>query len=388
MLYALGELLVSWIGAFRLLQSHAMLLGGGAFSAAMMIFFFLPRYWRRLPHDRGKILTKVDGSVEPSIGGKESTGKPTGGGMLIALLLFPVIVVFFPFLPHENFVYWDYGVIACIYGSMLFGYCDDRSERPWGAWKKGLLDVVLSFAAAYFLCEGEPMDIWLPLTKDIFLCPVWLYVLMGGSLIWFVTNSTNCSDGVDGLAGSLLLVSFVFMSLFLYVVIGHRDVAEFLFIPASNSAAKWAVFGMIFGGGLAGYLWYNAYPSAVLMGDAGSRMLGTALGVLILVSGNPFVVLIAAPVVLINGGTGMVKLATLRIAKKLGFDVRTPQDRILRPLNKPTIPMFDIMHRWRFPLHDHCRKKLGWQPTQVMVRFVLIQLLLIPLLFLLLIKIR
>ncbi len=388
MLYALGELLVHIFGIFRLFQSHALLLGGGATLATLVMFILFPKYKHILPQDRGKVLVKGDGSKEYSIGAQESMSKPTGAGLLFGIGLLPIIFLFFPFLPTKSYVFWDYGVILCIFASMVFGYLDDKSTNPWSSLTKGIIDLVIALLAAFFLCEGEPVTVWLPLTTGVFTCPLWIYLPISTAIIWIVINSSNCSDGVDGLAGSLLFISIVFTALFLYIVIGHKDVASFLVIPPSNSAAKWAILGMIFSGGLAAYLWYNAYPSSLMMGDAGSRMLGTVLGVLIVVTGNPVVVFIVAPVILINGGTGLVKLGLLRLASKAGLDTRDPELRRKTPCNKPTIQMLDVVHRWRFPLHDHFRKKANWSPAQIMVRFVLIQIVTIPLLFLLLVKIR
>jgi phospho-N-acetylmuramoyl-pentapeptide-transferase len=117
-------------------------------------------------------------------------------------------------------------------------------------------------------------------------------------------------------------------------------------------------------GCLLGYLWHNAHPSAVLMGDAGSRPLGFLMGVLILACGNPFLILVVAGVVLVNGATGLLKVALLRFFK------------------------IGIFKQVRYPLHDHVRQRWGWSNTQVLVRFVILQAVLTPLLLLLLLKVR
>jgi phospho-N-acetylmuramoyl-pentapeptide-transferase len=121
-------------------------------------------------------------------------------------------------------------------------------------------------------------------------------------------------------------------------------------------------FAMV--GCLAGYLWHNAHPSAVLMGDAGSRPMGLLLGMLVLASGNPFLIFVVASVVLVNGGTGLLKVALLRFFK------------------------IGIFHQVRYPLHDHFRQQHGWSNTQVLVRFMLLQAVGTPLLLVLLLKVR
>jgi len=150
-------------------------------------------------------------------------------------------------------------------------------------------------------------------------------------------------------------------------------------------------------GSLAGYLWHNAEPSRVLMGDAGSRFLGLLVGVAVLATGNPFLILVVAPVVLVNGGTGIVKIALLRVFRKFGFDVRPPSVVSAEAANNrengikepdPQHPVVVLLHQVRFPLHDHCRKILGWSNAQVLLRFFIIQTFLTPLLFGLMVKIR
>lgn len=117
-------------------------------------------------------------------------------------------------------------------------------------------------------------------------------------------------------------------------------------------------------GSLAGYLWYNAYPSVVLMGDAGSRAIGFFIGVCIILTGNPFMILLSSTVILVNGGTGLLKVALLRFAKI----------RILRSI--------------RFPLHDHFRHVQNWSNSQVLVRFALVQILIGIVMFGVFIKVR
>ena len=89
MIYWLANYLTPYWGPFRLLQSHALLLAGGTFTAALLVWLLLPRLWRFLPHDHGKAILK-------DMGGMKSAGKPTGGGLVVTLVAFPVIVLFVP----------------------------------------------------------------------------------------------------------------------------------------------------------------------------------------------------------------------------------------------------------------------------------------------------
>ncbi len=99
-----------------------------------------------------------------------------------------------------------------------------------------------------------------------------------------------------------------------------------------------------------GYLWYNASPSRLLMGDAGSRAMGVFISIAILKSGSPLLYIPAAFVILMDGGLGLVKLSLIRL-----FRIR-------------------ILKNTLTPLHDHVRKKLGWSNTQTVFRFAIIQI--------------
>ncbi|MBR2839487.1 MAG: hypothetical protein IKE55_11925 [Kiritimatiellae bacterium] len=390
MLYYLAKFLTPYWGPFRLLQSHALLLAGGTLVAALLAALFLPRLWGRLPRDRGKAVCK-------DLGGMKSAGKPTGSGLYVTMLCLPVLILFAPLR------FWDLMVVAMLYVAMLFGYLDDRSESPWGELKKGLLDAVVSVAIACFVflghshvpaelvdlpefastfgdgtlkaaaaCGSARMIVWMPFFKGLWFAPWWLYVPCVAFILWFTMNATNCSDGVDGLAGTLTVITLVMLAVILYVVVGYRPVAHYFLVPVYSEAARWAIVVMIVAGGFCGYLWYNAEPSKILMGDAGSRFLGILVATASIMTGNPFLVLALSPVVLVNGGGGLGKLVLLRVARRLGFDIG--EENVIRKI--------------RFPLHDHCKKNLGWSNAQVLMRFTLLQLAVMPVLLVLLIKIR
>ena len=113
-----------------------------------------------------------------------------------------------------------------------------------------------------------------------------------------------------------------------------------------------------------GYLWHNAFPSSVLMGDAGSRALGFFTGFCVMLSGNPFLIFATSSIIFINGGMGLLKVALKRF-----FHI-------------------SILEKIRFPLHDHMRKNRGWSPTQVLIKFTIMQLLITVALLAIFFKIR
>jgi phospho-N-acetylmuramoyl-pentapeptide-transferase len=183
-------------------------------------------------------------------------------------------------------------------------------------------------------------------------------------VIWLSINATNCSDGVDAVSGSLTASAIAILGGLLYVVIGNQIVAGHLGIPTNPEGADWAIMAFLMAGCVSGYLWWNAPPSAVLMGDAGSRPLGLLIGMLVVATGNPLFLLLVGAVLLLNGATGLVKVALMRFFK------------------------LKVLGSIRFPLHDHFRKELGWSNSQVLVRFMLLHLGLSALLIILVLKIR
>ena len=235
------------------------------------------------------------------------------------------------------------------------------------------------------------MRVWVPFFKTVHTIPWYFYVPIATAILWLAMNATNCSDGVDGLAGSLTLLTLFTLAFFLYVAVGHESIAKYLCVPHNPEGARWAILTVTFAGAVAGYLWHNAESSAVLMGDAGSRFLGLLVGVAALACGNPFVLFIVAPVVLINGGLGLLKIMLLKILKRMGYDISLP-DKNLPGQKRCGLVRF--LHRYKFPLHDHFRaerrnkSKPRWSNAQILMRFVLIQAFIVPILLVLLLKIR
>ncbi len=141
------------------------------------------------------------------------------------------------------------------------------------------------------------------------------------------------------------------LGIIFYFILGHKSISDYLLVPHLPYGAEWAVMTFALAGVLMGYLWHNAFPSKVLMGDAGSRALGFYIGVCVMITRNPFMILATSTVIFINGGLGLVKVFLKRF-----FHI-------------------SILTNIRFPLHDHMRKNHGWSPTQVLVKFLILQIL-------------
>ncbi len=343
MIYYLGGLLKDTFGPARLLQSYAVLIGVALYAGFFLSQKLLPKFYNILPHDRGREFTP----------GKEAAkGKPTGSGVVFITMY---VILCFLVIPMDIL---QIGILILTWLMMLTGYLDDRSENGWGEYIKALLDLIISVAAAslmaYFMSKDSAdgnLYFWLPFVSHPIKVATWLYILITTIMLWASVNTTNCTDGVDGLSSSLVLFALIIMGAIFYVVLGHVDISSYLLVPHLNDGAAWAVMIFALAGVLMGYLWHNAFPSNVLMGDAGSRALGFFLGVCVMLTGNPFMFLVTSSIIFINGGMGLLKVALKRFLH------------------------ICIFENIRFPLHDHMRKNHGWSPTQVLIKFLLIQVL-------------
>jgi phospho-N-acetylmuramoyl-pentapeptide-transferase len=339
MLYFLATLLQRFFGPFRLFQSYTILIIVALYAGFLLTVFILPALYRYLPKDRGR---------EFSVNAEVAVGKPTGAGSVFISIFVAISFLFAPVtLAHSLVLVFTWLV-------MLTGYLDDRAASSWGEYLKGAIDLAISVAASVSLLYcyfGGQVSYWLPFVSTSVAVHPAIFVAVSTLVIWISINTTNCTDGVDGLSGTLVLIALVSLGIIFYFVLGHKNIAAYLLVPHMADGAQWAVFIFALAGVLMGYLWHNAFPSKVLMGDAGSRALGFFIGMCVIISGNPFLLLMTSTIILINGGTGLLKVALLRF-----FKIR-------------------ILHTIRFPLHDHMRKNRSWSPTQVLIKYMIMQVL-------------
>ncbi len=269
----------------------------------------------------------VDGGRKFAVNGALSQGKPRGAGIIFILVHIFVVLMFLK-VDSELIIY-----MIMLLAAMLSGYFDDASETPWGEYKKGIIDFIIAVVVSLTYINFNGTDIKIAITgSKVHLHPV-IFVILSIILIWAAINVVNCTDGVDGLSGTLALIS----SAAFYVVFDRI---------CNNSLYCTVILSFILC--IIGYLWYNASPSRLLMGDAGSRAIGLFIAILSLKSGHPLLFIPFAFVFIIDGGIGLIKVFLLRFLK------------------------IHILKNTRTPLHDHVRKKVGWSDTQTVFRFTII----------------
>ena len=349
MLPYLSEQLSQIWGPGRLLGSFLVLASVGSIVSAMLSLFLLPKLWYLLTTDKGR---------DYAVNAEASVGKPLGAGIFI--MIFSVLCVFL-FTPFNADIYL---CMVLLLVASLLGFGDDSKPGGYSELTLGLTDLLLSLGACMIILDSQTNVMWLPFTAVFFEFGYWAAVLIYTPVIWLSINALNCNDGVDGLSGSLSASTLAIMCFVLYTAVGNIENSKYLLLPFNSEGANWAVATAVFIGSIFGYLWHNAPPSAALMGDAGSRPLGLLIGMLIVVAGSPMLIFFVMGLILVNGATGLAKVALIRLFK------------------------IQLLGKVRFPLHDHARENLGWSNSQVLIRFLLLHLATMWILLLVLLKIR
>ena len=274
----------------------------------------------KLPKDHGRAYAH-DGIL--------SAGKPRGAGFIF-ILAFVIATLLFGNLERETIIYLILTVAA-----MMTGFLDDCAKVSWGRLRKGLLDLVIAVMTALTMVNFNGSEVLISLTGQTYELPPLVYGILAVILVWGSINVTNCADGVDGLSGTL---STITLSTIYFIMQTREAAPEFSYLI------------LLFIACILGYLWYNATPSSLMMGDAGSRAIGLFIAIAIMKTGSPFLYVLVAFVIMVDGGIGLVKVALLRFLK------------------------IKILTKVRTPLHDHVRKNRKWSNAQTVFKFAIIQI--------------
>lgn len=275
----------------------------------------------KLPTDRGK---------EFAHDGQAAKGKPQGAGLFF-VLVYIVSSFLFGELTIENSVFH-----ILIGLCMLTGFMDDASSMPWGRLKKGLLDLALAIVVAVNYIYFNGSSILFRLIGDLTIeIPAVVMGLLIIAVVWGSINVTNCADGVDGLSGTLSIITLA--TIYKLFLLDGTEIENGYFV-------------ILFIVCLLAYLWFNATPSILMMGDAGSRAMGMMIAISVIKTGSLFAYAVIAIVLILDGGLGLLKVSLIKAFK------------------------IHIMKNIRTPLHDQVRKNMGWSNTQNVFRFAIIQI--------------
>ncbi|HEX2570041.1 MAG TPA: phospho-N-acetylmuramoyl-pentapeptide-transferase [Polyangia bacterium] len=345
---------LSWLNVLRYVSTRTLL---GMLTALGIALLAGPWFIRRLKAMQIGEKVREDGPASH----KKKAGTPTMGGSLV---LFAVVMGTLLWCDLTSPFVWPTLLVTVCFGGV--GFLDDYYKLT--RTKKGLsgrIRLAVEFGVAavalgyLFLSHAYPDDmryrIALPLV-DFYRHPLtlgwnaWssliLYIILGMIVVVGTSNAVNLTDGLDGLAiGPVIIASgaFLILTYGAGAVIKGFNLAEYLKIPYIPGSGELAIFcGALVGAGV-GFLWYNAHPAEVFMGDVGALSLGGALGMLAVTTKNEFTLVILG---------GVFFIETLSVILQVAYFKYSGGKRIF------------LMT----PIHHHFEKK-GWAETKVVVRF-------------------
>ncbi len=359
MLLALAQWLASALD-IRALNVFSYITLRAVLSSMTALFFgFLvgPAMIRKLAEMKIGQAVRTDGPQTHLV----KAGTPTMGG---ALILVSVAVTTLLWGDLTNAYIWV--VLLTTLGVGAIGWVDDyrkvvhRNPKGLSARAKMFWQSLIALAVGVYLWRASSLpahtELIVPFFKAIiFPLSAFSFILVTYLVIVGSSNAVNLTDGLDGLAIMPTVMISSALAIFSYVA-GHAVFAKYLGVPHIPGAGELAVFcAAIAGAGLA-FLWFNAYPAEVFMGDVGALALGAALGVVAVIVRQELVLFIMGGVFVVEAVSVMLQVSYFKYTKKRYGEGR----RIF------------LMA----PLHHHFEQK-GWKETQVVVRFWIITMLLV-----------
>lgn len=350
MLYYLASLLIDWESGFRVFQYLTFRGILSTLTALTISFLVGPGMIRRL--SARKIGQKVRELGPESHYVK--AGTPTMGGTLI-LVAIGVSTLLWADLSNRYiwallFVTLTYGTIGFIddYRKIRDGNSKGLSARAKLVWQS-LIAIVVSVFLFKTSIHAAETQFFVPFFKTVAIEMGWAYVVLAYFVIVGTSNAVNLTDGLDGLAiGPTVLVGGA-LGIFAYAS-GNANFAVYLAIPSLPGSGELVVFcSALVGAGL-GFLWFNAYPAQVFMGDVGALALGGALGMLAVLVRQEIVLMIMGGVFVMETVSVMLQVLSFKLTGK----------RIFRMA----------------PIHHHFELR-GWPEPRIIVRFWIISVILV-----------
>lgn len=350
MLYNLLAPLGDEIALFNLFQYLTFRTGGAIMTALLICFVIGPHIirWLKSKQSEGQPIRK-DG---PETHFKKA-GTPTMGGLMI-LISFGLSTLLWADL--SNLYVWV--VVFVIFGFAGIGFMDDfaklTSKSHEGISGKlrlsleGLIALIAALAVTYLASPDQANHLALPFFKDIlinlgiFFIPFAMFVVVGAA------NAVNLTDGLDGLAIVPVMIAAACFGLISYMV-GNVVFAEYLHLHYVEGTGELAILcGALIGAGM-GFLWHNAPPAAVFMGDTGSLSAGAGLGIMAVITKHELVLAIIGGLFVLETISVIVQVTSYKLFGKRVFRMA--------------------------PLHHHFEKK-GWSEPTIVIRFWIIAVIL------------
>jgi phospho-N-acetylmuramoyl-pentapeptide-transferase len=321
--------------------------GGAVLTAFLFVFLFGPTIIRslRIRQGKGQPIRK-DGPERHLL---QKQGTPTMGGLMI---LFGVTASVLLWGNLRNPYVWVVLLLTLVFGAV--GLYDDylkvtkQSAEGFRGRIKIVIEFIAALAATAFIVQvgHEPLatSLAIPFFKGVLIDLGWLFIPFGALVIVGAGNAVNLTDGLDGLAIVPVMIAAATFGFISYLV-GNALFADYLqihFVPGTGELA--VICGALVGAGL-GFLWFNAPPAQIFMGDTGSLALGGALGTIAVATKHELVLAVVGGLFVLEAASVIVQVTSYKLFGK----------RIFRMA----------------PLHHHFEQK-GWAESTVVIRFWII----------------
>ncbi|MCB1464336.1 MAG: phospho-N-acetylmuramoyl-pentapeptide-transferase [Nitratireductor sp.] len=350
MLYYLSQELTSQFPVFNIFRYITFRTGGALITTAVLVFLFGPTIIAslRLRQGKGQPI-RADGPETHFV----KAGTPTMGGLMI---LSGVLASSLIWANLTSTYVWV--VLAVTVGFGLIGFYDDylkvkrESHKGFsGRTRLALEFIIAGLACMAFISVGEApfsTSLAFPFFKDLLLNLGWFFVGFGALVIVGAGNAVNLTDGLDGLAIVPVMIASATFGLIAYLS-GNAIFADYLQIHFVAGTGELAVIcGAVIGAGL-GFLWFNAPPAAIFMGDTGSLALGGMIGATAVAIKHEIVLAIVGGLFVMEALSVIIQVASFKLTGKRVFKMA--------------------------PIHHHF-EKMGWTESQVVIRFWIISVML------------
>ncbi|MEO0688920.1 MAG: phospho-N-acetylmuramoyl-pentapeptide-transferase [Pseudomonadota bacterium] len=345
MLYFLAEWM-EFEGILNLVRYQTFRAGATLLTALFIGLLIGPRFINLLRVRQGKGQPIREDGPQSHLAKR---GTPTMGGLMILIALTLSLLIW---MNLSNPFVW--ACLAVTVGFGLIGFLDDydkvtkNSHRGVSGRVRLLMEFAVAGVASYIIVSQINTNLYIPFFSDVSIPLSYGYYVFAAFVMVGAGNAVNLTDGLDGLAIMPVIIASGTFAIIAYLV-GRPDFSGYLGIPHVPGAGELAIFcAAIMGGGLA-FLWFNAPPAAVFMGDTGSLALGGALGAIAVASHHEVVLAIVG---------GLFVLEAMSVIIQVFWFKRTGK-RVFRMA----------------PIHHHF-EQLGWSESKVVIRFWIIAIVL------------
>ena len=353
MLYSICAPVADQMPVFNVFRYSTFRAGAATVTAMFICFILGPAIirWLKSKQREGQPI-REDGPESHLI---KKRGTPSMGGVMILLGVFLGTLLW---ADLSNGFVWTILYVTASFG--LIGFADDYAKITKGSSSgipgrlRLLLEFLIAGTAAIWIMfiaggEGGPTSgqaaaVALPFFKDLFINLGWFFVGFAAFVIVGASNAVNLTDGLDGLAIVPVMIAAASLGLISYII-GNAVFSEYLQITFVPGTGELTIFcGALVGAGL-GFLWFNAPPAMVFMGDTGSLALGGALGTVSVATKHEIVLAIIGGLFVLEAVSVMVQVASFKLTGKRVFRMA--------------------------PIHHHF-EKLGWAEPTIVIRFWII----------------